>query len=148
LRDAAEMADQPERLDELLHLLDAEVRLITPAEPLAADSSSPHYQLTHDYLVPALRAWLMRKQRETLRGRTALRLAERAAEWTARPEKRNLPALWEMPGFLLLTRPHAWTEPERRMMKAARRYYAGRGVIAALVLATAAILGLHGWTRL
>jgi formylglycine-generating enzyme required for sulfatase activity len=90
----------------------------------------------------------MRKQRETLRGRTALRLAERAAEWTARPEKRNLPALWEMPGLLLLTRPHAWTQPERRMMKAAGRYYAGRGVIAALVLATAAILGFHGWTRL
>jgi serine/threonine protein kinase/formylglycine-generating enzyme required for sulfatase activity len=147
LRDAAAMADQPERLDELLHLLDAEVRLITPTEPLAA-SSSLHYQLTHDYLVPALRAWLMRKQKETLRGRTALRLAERAAGWTARPEKRNLPALWEMPGFLLLTRQRTWTEPERRMMKAARRYHAGRGVIAALLLAVAALLGLYGWTRL
>jgi serine/threonine protein kinase/formylglycine-generating enzyme required for sulfatase activity len=148
LRGAAGMADQPGRLDELLHLLDAEVRLITPAEPLAADSGSPHYQLTHDYLVPALRAWLMRKQRETLRGRTALRLAERAATWAARPEKRNLPALWEMPGFLLLTRPRNQTEPERRMMQAARRHYAGRAVVAALALVVAALLGLYGWTRL
>ncbi len=33
------------------------------------------YQLTHDYLVPPLRQWLFRKQRETRRGRAELRLA-------------------------------------------------------------------------
>src|SRR6516225_6286943 len=38
-----------------------------------------YYQLTHDYLVPALRQWLTRKQRETFRGRAELRLADRAA---------------------------------------------------------------------
>jgi hypothetical protein len=38
-----------------------------------------YYQLTHDYLVPSLREWLTRKQKETRRGRAELRLAERAA---------------------------------------------------------------------
>jgi serine/threonine protein kinase/formylglycine-generating enzyme required for sulfatase activity len=147
LKAAAGMAGPADRLDELLHLLDAEVRLITPTEPLAAGSSGPHYQLAHDYLVPALRTWLLRKQRETLRGRIAIRLEERANTWRARPKNRNLPALWEMPGFLLLTRRQAWTEPERRMMHAARRYYARRSAVAAVALAGLVLLGLHGWTR-
>ena len=43
-----------------------------------------YYHLTHDYLVPSLREWLTRKERETIGGRTAIRLAERTAEWTAR----------------------------------------------------------------
>ena len=140
---ATEMTDEPQRFDELLHLLDAEVRLITLTEPVAGASTSQHYQLAHDYLVPALRTWLMRKQRETLSGRAALRLAERATEWTARPESRSLPAFWEMPGFLLLTRRRSWTDAERRMMKAAQRYYAGGSAFTAVILIVIVLLGLR-----
>ena len=43
-----------------------------------------YYQLTHDYLVPSLRDWLTRKQKETRRGRAELLLADRAAVWNAR----------------------------------------------------------------
>src|SRR5262249_39909800 len=57
--------------------------------------STAYYQLTHDYLVPSLRQWLTRKQRETRRGRAELRLAERSAAWNAKPERRQLPAWWE-----------------------------------------------------
>ncbi len=59
-----------------------EVRMISAASSPASPHPSPatrHYQLTHDYLVHSLRDWLTRKQRETRRGRAALRLAERAA---------------------------------------------------------------------
>ena len=52
-----------------------------------------YYQLTHDYLVPSLRDWLTRKQKETRRGRAELLLADRAAVWNARPENRQLPSL-------------------------------------------------------
>ena len=31
-------------------------------------SGQKYYQLTHDYLVPSLREWLTRKQKETRRG--------------------------------------------------------------------------------
>ena len=87
--------------DDLLRILDTEIRLITPTDPAGADSdegapaddqsSRKYYQLTHDYLVPSLRDWLTRKQRETRRGRAELRLTERSALWNAKPENRYLP---------------------------------------------------------
>ena len=51
--------------------------------------------MTHDYLVPSLRTWLTRKQRATRHGRAELRLADLAALWTAKPESRRLPSLFE-----------------------------------------------------
>ena len=93
----------PKDFEELLRILDSEVRLITPTDPPGQDgepgasatgaaAGEKYYQLTHDYLVPSLREWLTRKQKETRRGRAELRLAERAAVWNAKPENRQLPA--------------------------------------------------------
>jgi formylglycine-generating enzyme required for sulfatase activity len=93
------------------------------------------YQLTHDYLVPSLRQWLTRKQRETRRGRAELRLAERAAAWTARPENRHLPAWWEWANIRLLTRKRDWTPPQRRMMHQANRYHSLRLAVLSVLLA-------------
>ena len=56
-------------------------------ESLLSRREARSYQLTHDYLVPSLRAWLTRKQRESRRGRAELRLAERAGEPGRRAEK-------------------------------------------------------------
>src|SRR5439155_24888304 len=62
--------------EDLLQILDGELRLITPTDPEGVDPEGQsakavgsYYQLTHDYLVPALRDWLTRKQRETRLGR-------------------------------------------------------------------------------
>ena len=104
LLEASGYAGRPQDFDDLLRILDGELRLITPTDPeggrrrttLArtrpAEGGRPaslaacrpltrgrYYQLTHDYLVPSLRDWLTRKQRETRRGRAELRLADRAA---------------------------------------------------------------------
>ena len=64
--------------DDLIELLDGEVRLITPADPASMESGqapaepavshSRSFQLTHDYLVPSLREWLTRRKRESRRG--------------------------------------------------------------------------------
>ena len=90
-----------------MHILDSELRLITPTDPegagppvtmgkprrlLRATVASLLTKLTHDYLVHSLRDWLTRKQRETRRGRAELRLAERSALWNAKPENRHLPS--------------------------------------------------------
>src|SRR5262249_28864969 len=117
-------AGRPADFDDLLGILDGELRLITPTDPEggeATDESASrtrpgqqYYQLTHDYLVPSLREWLTRKQKETRRGRAELRLAERAAFWNARPESRHLPGWWEWAGIRLLTRPKDWTPPQRQ----------------------------------
>jgi serine/threonine protein kinase len=183
---ASGYADRLRDFDELIHILDPELRLMTPteqgmrdegggmrkenrqAEPGGFDSSLitdpsslrldssliPHpsslrfCQLTHDYLVPSLRAWLTRKQRETRRGRAELRLAERAELWNARPENRRLPSLPEWANIRLLTKRRDWTEPQRRMMKRAGRLHGLKTLGLALLITLGAWGGLEGYGRL
>src|SRR5438105_12393433 len=105
LLEASGYRRRPAEFDRVVQLLDQELRLITPTDPegVAADGPSEtpsgrrgqYYQLTHDYLVPALREWLARKQKDTWRGRAELRLAERTSQWTRTRESRFLPSLPE-----------------------------------------------------
>ena len=153
---------RPGDFTELLRLLDGELRLITPTEPGGQDfadeqrTTEKYYQLTHDYLVPALREWLTRKQRETRRGRAELRLAERATAWTAKPESRHLPVWWEWANIRLCTRKRDWTAPQRKMMRKAGRFHAVRGlaILLTLLLLGGGVFEVHGrlraprwWTR-
>ncbi len=156
---ASGYAHRPDDFRELMRILDGQLRLVTPADPEGRPwetaSSSPStteqqwYQLTHDYLVPPLRQWLHQKRRQTRRGRTELRLAERARLWNATPEARQLPSWWEWLRILCFTRWSTWTEPQRRMMRAARRRHHRQGLIlGTLVLAmVAAGVELHGRLR-
>ena len=89
---------------ELLRILDSEVRLITPTNPEGSlnpeefersTDSQKYYQLTHDYLVPSIRQWLIQQQQGTRRGRADLRLIERAEIWKSKPDNRYLPSLGE-----------------------------------------------------
>ena len=89
----------PQGFCRLIPILDQELRLITPTDPEGSAIENPadlpsgqYYQLAHDYLVHSLRDWLIRKQRETRRGRAELRLAERSSLWNAKPENRHLPS--------------------------------------------------------
>jgi serine/threonine protein kinase/formylglycine-generating enzyme required for sulfatase activity len=182
---ASGYAGRPRDFENLLHILDGELRLITPTNldgreeppdpppieqspaiiretpshelesknPLALAPvgllstpagllSTPagdqrHYQLTHDYLVPSLRDWLTRKLRETPRGRAELRLADRTALWTSKPENRFLPPWWECLALRALTRPRDWTRAQRVMMHRAARYHGVRalGLLAVAILA-------------
>jgi serine/threonine protein kinase/formylglycine-generating enzyme required for sulfatase activity len=151
---ASGLAHQPKEFEELLHILDGELRLITPTEPEEMEgegwrvegegrkTDDRFYQLTHDYLVPSLRDWLTRKQKATWRGRAELRLAERAALWSARPQSRNLPSWWEWANIRLLTRPGDWTTPQRKMMRQTSLSLTNRAL--ALVVGTLFLYGV-GW---
>jgi serine/threonine protein kinase/formylglycine-generating enzyme required for sulfatase activity len=159
--------DRTHDFDELMRILDNEVRLITPTEPEGEPSDegrgarkeklpdgslsltprpSPlaprFYQLTHDYLVPSLRDWLTRKQKETKRGRAELLLVDRAAVWNARPENRQLPSLWQCLSIRWLTTKKNWTGPQRKMLGRANRVHAVRGMALGLLLAVATVTGL------
>jgi formylglycine-generating enzyme required for sulfatase activity len=143
---------------ELLGILDGELRLITPTAPEGVQGDTPpanagslsgrYYQLTHDYLVPSLRDWLTRKQRETRRGRAELRLAERAALWNAKPENRHLPAWWEWLNIRLFTRKKDRTPPQRKMMRQAGRSLAVRGTLLVAGLLLLLWAGWEGFGRL
>jgi hypothetical protein len=142
LRAACGYADRPREFADLIHILDPELRLITPTDPGGSPDDSPssqaaerYYQLTHDYLVRSLRDWLTRKQRETPRGRAELRLADRSSQWNTKPEHRHLPSVLEWANIRLLTQQTEWTEPQRRMMRRAGRVHALRGIGLAVLIA-------------
>jgi eukaryotic-like serine/threonine-protein kinase len=171
LRAASGYANRPRDFDDLVRILDPELRLITPTDPegVAGDewrvagentghdptivdgAGSPatrYYQLTHDYLVHSLRDWLTRKQRESRRGRAELRLAERAAHWEAKPENRHLPSVLEWANIRLLTRKRDWTDPQRRIMRRAGRVHGLRAIGLAILIAVATWGGIEGYGNL
>ncbi len=154
LKAAAGYQGKPVEFEDLLRILDRNLRLITlvdegpsqasftPEGSRPAASTSASYQLTHDYLVPSLRDWLTQKQRETKKGRAELKLAERAAVWWANKENKQLPTLVEWFQIRRLTEPLRWKANEKSLMQQATRHHLQR-----IALATAAvvILACGGW---
>ena len=99
------------------------------------------FQLTHDYLVPSLRDWLTRKQRETRRGRAELKLAERTSAWNSAKETKQLPTLWEWLSICALTDKKKWTDPQRTMMRRATNLHGARSGFATLGLIALVFVG-------
>ena len=142
LREASGYESRTRDFEELIEILDSELRLITPADPEGASSvddgtpsptgspkSQRYYQLTHDYLVHSLRDWLTQKQRETQRGRAELLLAERASLWNDKPENRYLPTLTENVRIQLLTDRGQRTVAESAMLRRANWVHGARTAI-------------------
>jgi serine/threonine protein kinase len=144
-----------EEFAELIRILDGELRLITPTETaddndreLVSDSSDDqrlYYQLTHDFLVPSLREWLTRKQRETRRGRAELRLAERSSLFNATRQRRHLPSFWEFLSIRLLTHRKDWSDSESNMLRSAGRHHFVRGMFLAVLLTLITWGALEGY---
>jgi serine/threonine protein kinase/formylglycine-generating enzyme required for sulfatase activity len=144
LWEACEQAKQAARFDSAMRILDHELRLITPADPEVTDDDTQqqHYQLTHDYLVPPLREWLLRKQKETRRGRAALLLADRTTSWQMNPTNRMLPSFREWLNIAWLVPKRSRTEPQRELMRKAARLHLTH---AAAFLSVGAALLLSGY---
>jgi hypothetical protein len=144
LKKAAGYEDKPREFEELLEILDKNLRLITPVDDSSGSETGTQrsYQLAHDYMVPSLREWLTQKQRETKKGRAELKLAERAATWGANPENKQLPTLLEWLQIRRLTEPAKWIPNEKAVMRASTRYHLQRIAMGA---AAAVLLSLGGW---
>jgi eukaryotic-like serine/threonine-protein kinase len=152
LREASGYAQRPREFESLMRILNSELRLITPTDPEGFASGETtndeslrgtdrYFHLTHDYLVPSLRAWLTRKQKETRRGRAELLLAERSADWALNPTVRSLPSLFEWSSILSFAPPHSRANPKQHqaVLKAAARYFGIR------ILIVAVLIGLLAW---
>ncbi len=137
--------NQPEEFQTLLEILDTQLRLITPtdADSTTDEAQGPYYELTHDYLVPSLREWLSRTDRQTARGRARLALQERAALWHSKPQRRLLPSLAEYVRLRLLTNRNTWSDIQRTMMTQAAYYHLQRAGIAALLATVIVAAGLQ-----
>jgi formylglycine-generating enzyme required for sulfatase activity len=151
LQEATSYVARPIEIEEAIRILDAEVRLITPALPEESDEDLPrqmvrYYQLTHDYLVPSIRDWLARKQKETRRGRAEILLMEHSALWNTKPQNRYLPSRWDYCRIRLLTRRQGWSEPQQKMMKKAGKAYGAWGLGLAAVVAGLVSFGLYTYS--
>ena len=152
LLQASGYARRPNDFDELLDILNSELRLITPTPPPGSEAeeetqaASPerqqYYQLTHDYLVPAVRDWVRLKQTETRRGRAELRLVELSSLWNSKPENRYLPSAWEWCRIRCLTKKKDWTGPQGEMMRRAGRVHGLMIVGVATVILCLTYMGL------
>jgi serine/threonine protein kinase/formylglycine-generating enzyme required for sulfatase activity len=155
---ASGYASRPKDFDDLLRILNSEIRLITPTDPEGSEGADEarsqiragekYYQLTHDYLVPSLRDWLTRKQKETRSGRAELLLADRVSVWNARPENRQLPSLRQWLQIRWLTQKKSWAPQQRKMMQKASGYHAVRALVVSVLLALLAWGGYEGHGRL
>jgi serine/threonine protein kinase/formylglycine-generating enzyme required for sulfatase activity len=145
---AAGYEESPQELEELLRILDVDLRLITPTDPegqvtqAERGGTKQYYQLTHDYLIGSLREWLSRKQRETKQGRAEIKLAERAAAWRSNQESKQLPTLSEWLAIRRLTTSRKWKASEAAMMTQATRYHLRRLTMAATAAVLLAVTGL------
>ncbi len=152
-------SSQPHEFQRLVEILNEELRLITPTDP-GSQVANPdsvdklptlaqrYYQLTHDYLVPSLRNWLTRKQRETHKGRAEIKLTERATQWNARPENRFLPSLLEWIDIRARTAAGSWSLSERTMMIRAGRLHLTRCGVATSVVLITIFLFMHALEKL
>ena len=157
LLEASGYGSRPRDFDDLIRILDSEIRLITPTDPEGKDTDADsvtqteagqkYFQLTHDYLVHSLRDWLTRKQKETRKGRAELKLFDTSVTWNAKPESRFLPSLVEWLNIRTLTDRKRWTEPQQAMIRRADRFHLSRLTAAVVLLGLITASGLWTWHR-
>ena len=115
---------QPDQFRAMLRILDQNLRLISTTDPMGHSpeeatnlSGMRFYQLTHDFLVPAIRERLTAQQRSTRRGRAELLLRDLSASWNdERTDRRSLPGWFEWLQIQLLTNRPRWTKHQRDVM--------------------------------
>ncbi|MCU0719999.1 MAG: serine/threonine-protein kinase [Pirellula sp.] len=154
LLDRLEGIASEETLSRLLHLIDTEVRLITPSSnpnvsvtsSSLSSSKDPAYQLTHDYLVPTIRKWLASQNTSTREGRAAEQLRELSVLWNAKPSRKRLPSFVEWAIIRWYVPKKKWSLNESRLMNAAGWNFLSRGaVVIALLLVV--VIGSWYWRK-
>lgn len=143
LQVAAELQEDAHRFSRLMEILDRELRIVTPVDDEGdATGARLQYQLAHDYLVPSIRDWLTRKQRETWRGRAELALAERTTQWMRTRERRFFPSVAEYLAIQAGVPRQRHSREQRRLMRAAGHWYGG---LLCLILLAVSTLAAVAW---
>jgi eukaryotic-like serine/threonine-protein kinase len=156
LRQVSGYADRPREFEELMQILAVELRLVSAADPEVEVRGSPpadrggnlSYQLTHDYLIRSIREWMDRKGRATWRGRSEILLADRAALWDRRRDRRQLPSLPELIYLSVGTRPRGRSATQAAYLRAAGRHHARRFVLLAAGLIAIVAISWDGYGRM
>jgi predicted transcriptional regulator len=147
LRQASGYAHRKDDWDELLRILDLELRLITETrqgpqvlverdvsglsgEQEVLQAKQKVYQLTHDLCVTSVREWVCEakdleteKQKRSWRGRAELLLRDYSGWWAVRPDNSQLPSLLQWLNIWWLTQKNNWNAQERSLMQKASQFY-------------------------
>ncbi len=145
LLDVSGYADNPQRFEELLGILNHRVRLISFVDPTGRSGQEHRcYRLSHEYLIPIVREWASPRKKRAPRGSAERLLEDCSARWAVQPDRRCLPTLWQWGRILLFARKAPWSQRQREMMRRATHFYAiWLGLVSAA--AAAALLFLGGW---
>jgi hypothetical protein len=150
--------NRPTDFVELLRILDHELRIITPSDPVSQSDEhhtttppSTYYQLSHDYLGSVLRQWLENRRRQSHRGRAQLLLEEWVRMWRPQQRPRHVMGIGDYAYIRLLTPRSSWSPTQRAVLQAARRKHARRtagGIVLLLALLIAVgVVRRHDHTR-
>jgi hypothetical protein len=147
LLEASGYANRPSDFDDLIRILDPELRLITPTDPEGSSTEDQpitpgeqYYQLTHDYLVHSLRDWLTRKQRATIRGRADLLFAERYALWKMREGNKYLLSVLDLVIVLVLSSYRSRTPHQYIMILKSIQFHILKLILTLIFFSSAVIL--------
>ncbi len=117
LMEVSRLSHSPEVFHGIIRSLDRDLRILTPAES-GESGRGREYQLTHDFLVHALRDWIDRRSMATLHGRIGLQLRQVTEVWTSNNRKRRfLPTFWEWLLFLVHTRRSQRSETQQALLR-------------------------------
>ena len=149
LLEASGYCRPPQDFDDLIRILDAELRLITPTDPRGRHPLRGGSRRTRRGCTPAharLPCTFAARLADPQAARNAPGPGRAAAGGTVAvvvvpPENRFLPSMWEWANIRLLTRSRGWTEDQRRMMRHAGRMH-GMIALAALLLIALGIVGV------
>jgi serine/threonine protein kinase/formylglycine-generating enzyme required for sulfatase activity/uncharacterized membrane protein len=126
----------------ILDILEKQLRLISPSDPSETDSASKAdrlYQLTHDFLVPAVRDWLFQIDSQSPKGRARSRLETLSVAFEQSNDKRFIPKFLEFLAIARYLRPSELDLASRDLYwKAATKYVSQ----AMLLLLTVAFVGV------
>lgn len=121
---------------------------VTTSDPANADSTSKSptvefavpqtsWHLTHDFLIPILRAWLTAQQQGTRMGRAELLFDDLLKNWLPQQQHRHLPTLLQWLQIARCTDRTRWSDAHTRMIRAAERFH-----VRCITLCTIAVVAL------
>lgn len=136
-----------QRFDDLIQILDQELRLITPVHTpvdVFDDKTAVNeevYELTHDFLIGPVRRWITDEQLKSSQGRLRARLAQCSAAWHSDPRNQYLPSFVETLRLSLNVRKSELSYEESIMTKSAMAFHYKRaGIVVAVLLLTGFLL--------
>lgn len=153
LMEASGYRENRDDFRDLMNLLENRLKFVAAGDAgssMADTVLTVNRQLTHDYLVYPLRAWIAADREVGWFNRRERRLDLLSRAYAAAPESRNLPAWYEWPilTFIHFKSNRTFTRPARsKLLRRAHRHYGAWLTLVTAATLLAAELGINAYRR-